>query len=77
MSCGERCNATWHGSLMAKVQAGFGGVLVLCGAAMVVAGIVMLALDCGPSRHPWLLLVWGLITTLLYGSVMAAGIDRY
>ena len=46
MSCGAKCGEVWGGVLVARLQAVMGGLIALVGAVMVVAGIVVLALDC-------------------------------
>ena len=57
------------------VQASLSGVVVLVGLAMVVGGVVVLASD-HQTRQPSILLAWGLLTLLLYGTVLLASIDR-
>ena len=60
-----------------KVQGILSGMVALSGVAMVVGGIVVLAVDCSPDpNHPWVLLVWGLVTIMLYGLVVLATHDR-
>merc|ERR1712032_1206122 len=59
-----------------KVTGVLSGVVALSGVAMVVGGIVVLAIDCPPPNHPWVLLVWGLVTIMLYGLVVIAAHDR-
>ena len=59
-----------------KVTGVLSGVVALSGVAMVVGGIVVLAIDCPPPMHPWVLLVWGLVTIMLYGLVVIAAHDR-
>jgi len=63
-------------SKLAKGQAVLGGLLFLTGVVMVVGGVVLLALDCQLEK-PWVLLVWGLVTCLMYGLVMWAGANRW
>ena len=55
------------------------GLISLTGLAMVVGGVVLVALDCGEMEKPWVLLVWGLLTAVTYGLVMWAsfGNDWY
>ena len=74
MGC-EGCGEVWASPLMCKVQGTLAGLLALCGCVMVMAGIVVMAGDCPPDRS-WLLLVWGLITLLLYGLVALSAVDR-
>jgi len=60
-----------------KVQGILSGMVALSGVAMVVGGIVVLAVGCSPApNHPWVLLVWGLVTIMLYGLVVLATHDR-
>ena len=60
-----------------KVTGVLSGMVVLSGVAMVIGGIVVLAVDCTvPPTHPWVLLVWGLVTIMLYGLVVIATHDR-
>jgi len=59
-----------------KVTGVLSGMVVLSGVAMVVGGIVVLAIDCPSPNHPWVLLVWGLVTIMLYGHVVTAAHDR-
>jgi len=59
-----------------KVTGVLSGMVALSGVAMVVGGIVVLAIDCPPPMHPWVLLVWGLVTIMLYGLVVIAAHDR-
>merc|ERR1712062_584655 len=60
-----------------KVQGILSGMVALSGVAMVVGGIVVLAVDCPTApNHPWVLLVWGLVTIILYGLVALATHDR-
>ena len=60
-----------------KVQGILSGMVALSGVAMVVGGIVVLAVDCPTApNHPWVLLVWGLVTIMLYGLVVLATHDR-
>merc|ERR1712233_206674 len=60
-----------------KVTGILSGMVVLSGVAMVIGGIVVLAVDCTPDpNHPWVLLVWGLVTIMLYGLVVLAAHDR-
>ena len=59
-----------------KVTGVLSGMVALSGVAMVVGGIVVLAVDCPPPNHPWVLLVWGLVTIMLYGLVVLAAHDR-
>ena len=46
MSCGAKCVEVLGGALVARLQAVMGGLIALVGAVMVVAGVVVLALDC-------------------------------
>jgi len=60
-----------------KVTGILSGMVVLSGVAMVIGGIVVLAVDCTPDpNHPWVLLVWGLVTIMLYGLTVLATHDR-
>merc|ERR1712158_311764 len=60
-----------------KVTGVLSGMVVLSGVAMVIGGIVVLAVDCTATpTHPWVLLVWGLVTIMLYGLVVIATHDR-
>ena len=60
-----------------KVTGILSGMVVLSGVAMVIGGIVVLAVDCTPDpNHPWVLLVWGLVTIMLYGHTVIATHDR-
>ena len=61
-----------------KVTGVLSGMVALSGVAMVIGGIVVLAVDCTPApNHPWVLLVWGLVTIMLYGLVVIATHDRW
>ena len=70
-SCLEVVSSPW----VAWSQALVGGGQVLTGLAMAVAGVVVLAADC-TLEQPWVLLVWGLVTVLMWGLVALAGLDR-
>ena len=60
-----------------KVTGALSGLVTLSGVAMVVGGVVVLAVDCAPApNHDWVLLVWGLVTIMLYGLVALATHDR-
>ena len=60
-----------------KVTGALSGLVTLSGVAMVVGGVVVLAVDCAPApNHHWVLLVWGLVTIMLYGLVALATHDR-
>ena len=60
-----------------KVTGALSGLVTLSGVAMVVGGVVVLAVHCTPApNHHWVLLVWGLVTIILYGLVVLATHDR-
>eukprot|EP00092_Neocalanus_flemingeri_P103175 GFUD01132006.1.p1 GENE.GFUD01132006.1~~GFUD01132006.1.p1 ORF type:complete len:158 (+),score=27.70 GFUD01132006.1:40-513(+) len=75
MTCSASCGEAFTSSLMAKVQAVLGGLIAITGVAMVVAGIVVVAIDCSMEKN-WVLLVWGVVTLIMYGLVSLAGISR-
>ena len=66
-----------HWPVWSKLGLLLGSLLIVNGVIMAVGGVVVLSIGCQQITFPWIPLVWGIFTVLVYSATVWTGVDKY